>query len=71
MKEKYQVVRIDTQHYFGKTEETKTVVGETFAPSAAKAINNIKYRLGIKPGDLNCDYMGDGGRITRFEAIRI
>lgn len=71
MKRKYQVIRIDTQHYFGKTEETKTVVGETFAISAAKAINNIKYRLGIKPGDLSCDYMGDGGRVTRFEAILI
>lgn len=29
------------------TEETK-VLGETFAVSAAKAVNNVKYRLGIK-----------------------
>lgn len=48
-KEKYRVyVKTIIHDYYGETHEETKVLGETFAVTAAKAISNIKYRLGIK-----------------------
>lgn len=48
-KERYRVyVKTVVHDCYGETHESTTVLGETFAVTAAKAINNIKFRLGIK-----------------------
>lgn len=66
-KTRYAVYQIDRiTDGWGKTEMRKKYIGDTYAVSEAKAINNLKYRLGIKPGDLQSYYVGDGGSITTF-----
>ena len=47
-KSKYRVfVKTIVHDYYGETREETKMLGETWAKSTAKAISNIKYRLGI------------------------
>lgn len=66
---RYKVYQVDILDYGdGHVDKNKTLLGVTVAPSPAKAVNNVKFRLGIKPSDLSCYYSGDGGRRSHLEA---
>ena len=68
-KKQYRVYRVDVQYYDGVPKRTRTYMGITWAVSLEKAVNNMKYRQGIRPSDLYCDRGGDSYyRETYFEA---
>ena len=45
---KYGVYKIETQHNQMGTSTRRTLIGETVATSEKQAINNIKWRLGLR-----------------------
>lgn len=68
-KKQYRVYRIDVQYYNGRqSSTTRSYLGTTWAVSKDKAVNNMKYRQGIRPGDLYCEGRGGYRRETYFEA---
>lgn len=72
-KKLYSVYRRDVMTYNGNGVDsaTTTCVGTTYAVSTEQAVNNVKHRLGIKPGDLYADGMHEYERITTFYAKEI
>ena len=72
-KKQYKVFMCHTQYYDGgRIDEWETELGTTYAVSENQAINNVKYRLGIKPRDCYCDTGGDlYSRESDFRAERI
>lgn len=67
---RFLVYRVDTSTYSnGKENVVKSFIGETYAVSSKQAINQVKYRFGIKPADLYCIHTFGGERVTTFEAI--
>lgn len=69
-KQRFKVYRIDRIFDgFGGEKTNETMLGVTYATSSEKAINNIKYRYGIKPRDLDEYGVGDAGRISWFRAV--
>lgn len=45
---KYNVYKIETQHNQMGTSTRRTLIGETIATSEKQAINNIKWRFGLR-----------------------
>lgn len=71
-KRKYAIYRIDQQLYdLVRLEERRDIVGTTWAVSPAQAVNQYKYRNGIKPRNLYCDGGDLYSRRTFFEAVEI
>ena len=71
MKKQFAVYALHTQHYSdGKTDHARVLLGHSYAASAAQAINNVKYRLGMKPVDKYCDGVGYC-RNTTYEAVSV
>lgn len=69
---KYRIYRVDVQYHDYVPRTTRSYMGVTWATSAEKAINNMKYRQGIRPADLYSDNGGDGYyRRTHFEAEKV
>lgn len=55
--------------YNGVVKEERVFIGETYATSKAKAINNIKFRHRGKGYNSNTDYgYGDSGIIESYDA---
>lgn len=44
----YRVFIHETIHDWNGTREVTRLLGETWAASAARAVSNVKYRLGLK-----------------------
>lgn len=73
-KQQYRVFACHTQEYNdeGRTDKWEEPIGTTFALSEKQAINNVKFRNGIRPGHCICADPGDSYvRITRFRAETI
>lgn len=71
MKQKYYVYKEETQQYtkdFGTNTFTRELVGETYAVSAAQAVNNYVYRNNIDRRGLHCSGMYGYERNTRYFA---
>ena len=67
---RYLVYRVDTSTYSnGRENVSEYFLGSTYAKSERQAINQVKYRLGIKPSDLYCIHTFGGERVTTFKAI--
>lgn len=68
-KKKYKVYARIRYIYNGMGIDSETIeyIGETMAVSATKAVNNIAYRLRIKPYDL-IPLWGDGAKETNLFA---
>lgn len=60
-KQKYQVYWCHAQYYDddGIVKQWEEPIGTTYAASEAQAINNVRFRCGIKPADCHCDGWGD------------
>lgn len=73
MKQLFEVFLRNTQHYEdGRVVRSERPIGTTWATSEAKAINNVKFRNGIKDSDCFCDGWGDSySRISDFRAEKI
>lgn len=55
--------------YDGVVKEKRVIIGETYATSKAKAINNIKFRHKGRGYNSNTDYgYGDSGIIEYYDA---
>ena len=70
--DKYNVYMVDNLHYGdGRVDRNERFCGVTCATTEKKAISNIRFRLGLKPADLYCEWAGDGYRETTFRAEKI
>ena len=71
-KKKYEVTHIQIQDYGdGRIDELVLGKYETWASSDKRAINNIKFRLSIKPQNMYCEWSYDGSRRDYFEAVPV
>lgn len=65
-KKKYIVIEKETHDYGDGNIQVYEKKHLTYAISEAKAINNIKYRLGINSYNCFQEWRGDGGRMITF-----
>jgi hypothetical protein len=69
MKKMYNVYEVELASYYGGHHTERVVpVGTTYAESKARAISNIRYRLGVRSADLECYGAGGYVRKTGFVA---